>query len=262
MRSYEIVSGGVADTRYELTAHEVYDKLLNEEQICNEKGQIRFYLGNVDIIVKQKDVVGNIIQEWLQGWLTSRHIDFDPSTNPQMPPDFYLCKSDHDKELLEVKAFNSEASPAFDIADFKGFAKAVLQSPSALDTNFLIFAYKMSDDGYVSITKIWLKKLWEITRASERWPVNVQFKNGEINKIRPAASSTWDKAPVKQKGNKYPHFASLSDFLSAFQETLLLYGETHSIGSTWKTDLNNSFRQHGMPEINFPWWDTIKNNYV
>ena len=262
MRSYEIVSGGVADTRYELTAHEVYDKLLNEEQICNEKGQIRFYLGNVDIIVKQKDVVGNIIQEWLQGWLTSRHIDFDPSTNPQMPPDFYLCKSDHDKELLEVKAFNSEASPAFDIADFKGFAKAVLQSPSALDTNFLIFAYKMSDDGYVSITKIWLKKLWEITRASERWPVNVQFKNGEINKIRPAASSTWDKAPVKQKGNKYPHFASLSDFLSAFQETLLLYGETHSIGSTWKTDLNNAFRLHHMPEINFPWWDTIKNKYV
>ena len=225
MRTYQIInSEGCPEDRYELTANEVYNKLLNEEQICNEQGQIRFYLGNVDIIVKQKDVVGNIIQEWLQGWLTSRHIDFDPSTNPQMPPDFYLNKNNHDVELLEVKAYNSEASPAFDIADFKGFAKAVLLSPSALDTNFLIFAYKMSDDGYVSITKMWLKKLWEITRASERWPINVQFKNGEINKIRPAAASTWDKPPIKQKGNKYPHFANLSDFLSAFQETLLLYG--------------------------------------
>lgn len=263
MRTYQIInSEGCPEDRYELTANEVYNKLLNEEQICNEQGQIRFYLGNVDIIVKQKDVVGNIIQEWLQGWLTSRHIDFDPSTNPQMPPDFYLNKNNHDVELLEVKAYNSEASPAFDIADFKGFAKAVLLSPSALDTNFLIFAYKMSDDGYVSITKMWLKKLWEITRASERWPINVQFKNGEINKIRPAAASTWDKPPIKQKGNKYPHFANLSDFLSAFQETLLLYGETHSIGSTWKMDLNNAFAAHNLPTVNFPWWDTIKHNYV
>lgn len=262
MRTYQIInSEGKLETRYELTASEVYNKLLNEEQICNEQGQIRFYLGDVNIIVKQKDVVGNIIQEWLQGWLSSRHIDFDPSTNPQMPPDFYLNKGNHDLELLEVKAFNSEASPAFDIADFKGFARAVLQSPSALNTNFLIFAYKMSENGYVSITKIWLKKLWEITRISDRWPVNVQYKNGEINKIRPAAASTWDKPPVKQKGNKFPHFANLSDFLSAFRETLMMYGETHALGSTWKKDLNASFAAHDMPQIDFPWWDSIKQNY-
>ena len=179
-----------------------------------------------------------------------------------MPPDFFLNKNNHDEELLEVKAFNGEASPAFDIADFKGFARAVLTTPSALNTNFLIFAYRMSDDGYVSITNMWLKKLWEITRASERWPINVQYKNGEINKIRPAASSTWEKPPIKQRGNKYPHFANLSDFLSAFRETLLLYAETHNIGSTWKNDLNNSFNAHNMPTIDFPWWDTIKQNYV
>ena len=32
-----------------LTAQEVYDKLINEDQILQLKGQIRFYLGDVDI---------------------------------------------------------------------------------------------------------------------------------------------------------------------------------------------------------------------
>lgn len=48
-----------------LTAQEIYDKLLNEDKIKTVKGQIRFHLGDVSIIVKKKDVVGNILQEWL-----------------------------------------------------------------------------------------------------------------------------------------------------------------------------------------------------
>ena len=44
-----------------LTAQEIYDKLINEEQIKTVKGQIRFHLGDVSIIVKKKDVVGNIV---------------------------------------------------------------------------------------------------------------------------------------------------------------------------------------------------------
>lgn len=34
-----------------LTSQEVYDKLINEDKILKLKGQIRFYLGDVDIIV-------------------------------------------------------------------------------------------------------------------------------------------------------------------------------------------------------------------
>ena len=48
-----------------LTAQEVYNKLMLEDKILEVKGQIKFYLGNVDIVVKQRDVVGNIMQEWL-----------------------------------------------------------------------------------------------------------------------------------------------------------------------------------------------------
>lgn len=46
-----------------LTAQDIYNKLINEEQIKTVKGQIRFHLGDVSIIVKKKDVVGNIVQE-------------------------------------------------------------------------------------------------------------------------------------------------------------------------------------------------------
>ena len=57
MRTYQFTNlQGNLETRYELTANEVYNKLLNEEHICEEQGQIRFYLGDVSIIVKQIDV--------------------------------------------------------------------------------------------------------------------------------------------------------------------------------------------------------------
>ncbi|MDE5774165.1 MAG: NgoBV family restriction endonuclease [Muribaculaceae bacterium] len=46
-----------------LTAEQVYDRLLNVDKIKTVEGQIRFYLGDVNIIVRQKDVVVNIIQK-------------------------------------------------------------------------------------------------------------------------------------------------------------------------------------------------------
>lgn len=58
-----------------LTAKEVYERLLNDDKILTKQGRITFKFSNVDIIVKQKDVVGNIMQEWLEGWL--RHNDIE-----------------------------------------------------------------------------------------------------------------------------------------------------------------------------------------
>ena len=55
-----------------LSANEIYDRLVNVEHILEIAGQIKFYLGDVNIVVKQKDVVGNIMQEWLQGWVFRR----------------------------------------------------------------------------------------------------------------------------------------------------------------------------------------------
>ena len=58
-----------------VNALKVFEKLLDEDKLLEIEGQIKFFLGDVDIIVKQKDVVGNIIQEWLQGWMDKRGIE-------------------------------------------------------------------------------------------------------------------------------------------------------------------------------------------
>lgn len=169
-----------------LTAQEIFDRLINEDQIKTVKGQIRFHLGDVSIIVKRKDVVGNIVQEWLEGWLIARGIEFDPNPNTQMPPDVYLNPEDHTKNLLEIKAFNRESSPAFDIADFKAFVNELIEKPYHLDTDFLIFGYAMDEQtGDVVIKDLWLKKIWEITKTMDNWPITVQYKNGILQKMRP-----------------------------------------------------------------------------
>ena len=106
-----------------LTAQQIYDKLVNEDRILDIEGRITFDFGSVNIIVKQKDVIGNIIQEWVQGWLDKNGIEYAPSENTQMPPDFFLNPDDLTKDLLEVKAFTRSASPGFDIADFRAFQR-------------------------------------------------------------------------------------------------------------------------------------------
>jgi len=73
-------------------------------------------IGNDKVDLDKAGVVGNIIQEWLQGWLNKRGIEYAPSENTQMPPDFFLNPTDKTQNLLEVKAFNRSASPGFDIA--------------------------------------------------------------------------------------------------------------------------------------------------
>ncbi len=41
-----------------LTAEEIYDRLANDDKILTKKGRITFTLGDIDIIVRQRDVVG------------------------------------------------------------------------------------------------------------------------------------------------------------------------------------------------------------
>lgn len=152
-----------------MNVREIFRKLLEEDKLLEIEGQIKFFLGDVDIVVKQKDVVGNIIQEWLQGWMDKRGIEYALNDNTQMPPDFFLNPKDKTTDLLEVKAFNRSASPGFDIADFRMYEEEIIEKPYMLNVDYLIFGYTMSDDGIVTIKDLWLKKVWEITRRHGRF---------------------------------------------------------------------------------------------
>lgn len=236
-----------------LSAQEVYDKLIQEDKILELQGQIKFFLGDVDIIVKQKDVVGNIIQEWLQGWLDKRGIEYAPSENTQMPPDFFLNPDDKTKGLLEVKAFNRSASPGFDIADFRMYEEEIIDKPYMLDVDYLIFGYDMSDEGIVTVRDLWLKKVWQITRRMEDWALNLQIKQGVVHKIRPAV---W----YSDKG-KYSTFQSLEDFISAVEETVYQNPKTHESASSWKRRFLKAYEDYCGVRLSIPRWDDIAENY-
>lgn len=236
-----------------LTAEEVYNRLLNVDQIKTVEGQIRFYLGDVSIIVKQKDVVGNIIQEWLEGWLKKNNIAFDCNPNTQMPPDIFLDPENHLEGLLEVKAFNYTASPGFDIADFKAYAREILEHPNMLHTKYIIFGYSMNADGIVTIRDLWLKNVWEICRSMDGWPLNVQYKNRVIHKIRPAK---W-----YGKRSRFPMFASLEHYLSAIEETLFSYPDTHELSKGWRKKVSDAYKTFYGKDITIPRWEDLAITY-
>lgn len=241
------------DNLKKLTADEVYDRLLNVDKIKTVEGQIRFYLGDVSIVVRQKDVVGNIIQEWVEGWMRKNDIAFATNDNTQMPPDIFLNPDNRTVDLLEVKAFNYKASPGFDIADFKAYAREILEKPFMLHTKYLIFGYSMNDKGIVTIRDLWLKSVWEICRSMEGWPLNVQYKSKVIHKIRPA----------KWFGNKshFPIFTSLEHYLSAIEETLFSYPDTHELSKGWRKKFTEAYKSFYGKSITIPRWEDISDTY-
>lgn len=239
-----------------LTAKEVYDKLVNEDKILTLKGQIKFFLGDVSIIVKQRDVVGNIMQEWLQGWLDANNIEYAPSENTQMPPDFFLNPDNLTKNLLEVKAFNRNAGPGFDIADFRMYQNEIIDKPYMLDVEYLIFGYDMSEDGVVTIKDVWLKKVWEITRRMKDWPINLQVKEKVVHKIRPGI---WYGEDTSR--SDYAIFECMEDFISAMEETVYRNKDTRDNASTWLMRFRESYKREKGIDLVIPRWYEIADKY-
>ena len=238
-----------------VTTEEIYRRLLEEDKILELEGKIKFYLGDVSIIVKQRDVVGNIVQEWLQGWLDARGIEYAPSENSQMPPDFFLNPDDRTRNLLEVKAFNRSGSPGFDIADFRMYAEEIQEKPYMLDVDYLIFGYDMSDTGVVTIKDVWLRKVWQITRRMENYPINLQVKDGVIHKIRPGVWYT-------DNPKDYSIFESLEDFISAIEETTFREPKLrNSIAPTWLPIFQRNYKERNGVELDVPRWNDIKDKY-
>lgn len=237
-----------------LSAEQVYKKMIEEDRILEKRGQIKFSFDDVDIVVKQKDVVGNIIQEWLQGWFDKRGVEYAPSENTQMPPDFFLNPSDKKRDLLEVKAFNRSASPGFDIADFRMYEEEIIDRPYMLDVDYLIFGYDLDKFGNVTVKDLWLKKVWEITRRMDKWALNLQVKQGVVQKIRPGV---WYS---DKKGN-IPMFKCLEDFIAAMEETVYQNPKTHNDAALWRQRFIASYDNFYGVELKIPRWIDVREKY-
>lgn len=230
-------------------AERLYLALRDEFGFKDAKGQVSFQLKDFRITVKQNNIVGNIIEEWLDNWMTANNIPHmhNPS---QSSPDFWLNTDNLESDWLEVKSFTG--SPNFDVAAFRSFINLIIDKPYKLHSKHLLIKYKM-EDGIVNIEEFWLKNLWEICCPSKKWPIKVQDKNKVIHNIRPA---TWysDKT-------EFPVFQSLEHFLAAVEQTVYKYHDTNNMADTWLDKVCSNYKKYyGIP-LNVPRWNDIKHLY-
>lgn len=218
-----------------LTAQELYQKLVKEYKIIGEIGEIQFRVKDLSIVIKTKDSVGNLLQEWLKAWFISSEIDFEENTNSQTFPDFFLDKEDYTKGLLEVKSFDYDRGPGFDLANFDSYCNSLLENAYRIDSDYLILGYQMID-GVISIKNVWLKKIWELACSSSTYPIKVQEKKNIIYNIRP---SMWysDRAKFKPFENK-------ESFLSALNETRYQYPQTRHGNAHWLSKVLKNYQEY------------------
>ena len=218
-----------------LTGKELYDKLVNDYKIIGEKGIINFSLKDLTISVETKDTIGNLLQEWLKAWMKKEEIEFEENTNSQTFPDFYLDTENKKLGLLEVKSFDWDRGPGFDLANFDSYCNSLLSSAYRLDSDYLIFAYQMQGSE-ITIKNVWIKKIWELACPSGTYPIKVQEKKNIIYNLRP---STW-----YSNKTKFKPFATKEDFLAALNETRYQYPQTRHSNGHWLKNVIKNYQEH------------------
>ena len=193
---------------YHSESQKIYNKL--QQNLIHLTGKTVFIIGDIEIEVEGKDGLGGLIEEWFGVWAETQGFDI---RNPKKEgasqefPDYFVGQNNG---LLEVKAFDSSASANFDIANFESYCETVASNPQRVNSDYLIFSYSLSGSK-LAIQNVWLKKIWEITCPSERWPIKTQTKRDIIYNIRPAA---WYSAHAR-----FNVFDSKEDFINALYET-------------------------------------------
>jgi NgoBV restriction endonuclease len=201
-----------------MSAVKLFEKL-KESGIVGATGTTHFELHGIKTLVQDNSVIGNVIQEWLASFMAQHKIAYTVPDNTQEFPDYFVNESNGHHRLLEVKCFKK--SPNFDIANFMAYCRSLTEEPRRLDAQYLIFEYAPNKDGIV-IKRLWLKKVWEITGASERAAVKIQWKQNQAVNIRPA---TW-----YSKSTKYPPFTTRKDYVLALKKVL----DTSPAGGDWR----------------------------
>lgn len=219
-----------------VNANELYDMLL-ADGIIGANGMIKFKLASTETIIRTRDTIGNSLQSWLGQWLKDNNIFYFEPDNTQEFPDFYLNLEHPNENMLELKTFNADATPAFDIANFESYCQSLRTKPYRLFADYLIIAYQLDiESGIITIKNIWLKKIWEITGTSNRFALRTQVKRGMIYNIRPII--WYNNSGFK---NKY-------EFVNAIYLTLKEY-KGNEFADDWLSEVKNSYREYYGKEI-------------
>jgi len=212
--------------------------LLISQNLVGSKGSAFFNLCGLKIPIKDKSVFGNLIQEWLTYFMSENNICARFADNSQEFPDIYLHPTSNQQDLLEVKCFTK--SPNFDIANFQSYARSLLAHAYRLDADYLIFEYQMFEYELI-IKNIWLKKVWQISCASERSPIKIQWKQGIPVNIRPA---TW-----YSKNPAYKVFSSRKDFVLALKKIIDVSPQCENIRKDWFKKVNELYKSQTKQDL-------------
>ena len=218
-----------------VSAEHLYKKLVNDYKLVGQKGRITFKLKDITVEIETKDTVGNLIQEWLKEWMKSEKIDFEENPNSQTFPDIFLDTKDRKKGLLEIKTFDFDRGPGFDLANFDSYSNSLLTNSYRVDSDYLILAYQMNGSE-ITIKDVWLKKIWELAGGSSTYPLKVQEKKNVIYNIRPII---WFS-----ERSKFVAFKSKEEFLKALNETRYQYPKTHHDNAHWLNKVIKNYKEH------------------
>lgn len=229
MVSFELrLSEHLGRAMYHTETIKIFNKLLEEKN--SFVGGTKFTIGGLSIEVESKDGIGGLIEEWFGAWCISKGFKI---TNPKLLgssqefPDYYVGE---DKAMLEIKAFNRDAGPNFDIANFESYCSSLAAKPQRIQSDYLIFGYRLNGAS-LRITDIWLKKIWEITTSSDRYALKTQIKRDVIYNIRPA---------VWYSDRSRKTFSNADEFVDAVYETQKEYRRLD------RSPDEDAFRQHKL----------------
>lgn len=221
-----------------LDAKKLYNLLINEN-IKESKGHITFKLASTETVIKCRDIIGNSLQSWLGTWLEEHNIFYFTSDNTQEFPDFYLDFDNAKDNMLELKTFNYNATPAFDIANFESYVDSLRTNAYRLNADYLIMGYTLDEeDGTIVIKDLWLKKIWEISGPSNRFALTTQVKRGMIYNIRPKNFTK----------NSDHCFSNKEEFIKAIYDTLKEYKDLE-FANKWLNDFKYSYKEYYNKEI-------------
>lgn len=189
--------------------NELYE--ITKEKLEGQHGTITITFANRSHVYTGNDVIGNCLQEWLPNWFQFLGVNIKPGSGTQVFPDF-VANFNELQYQVEVKTWNINNSPAFDLANFQSFLATTYVSPGKLNAQYFILGYKPDDDGFsqgFTVQKVFLKQIWEITSPTLKYPIGLQVKRGAPYAMRPF--------------NFYIHpdrcFKNKNDFLLAVKNT-------------------------------------------
>lgn len=228
-----------ADKR-KVNAEEIFRELVDIFKIKDRIGKVEINIGGVRAKYNGRDAIGDLLQEWLKNWFDKNNFYYRTHSDTQKFPDFLLQESDNEG-LLEIKTFNAVKSPAFDIANFSSYSKALLSNPERLDADYLILSYRM-ENSQLRVEKVWLKKVWEIAGDSGPNPIKLQTKDKQPYNIRPVV---W-----YSKRATYKPFTSKLEFVKAIDQTHSKYTDfTSSYNTNWFKNVSDKYLENTKTKL-------------